>query len=195
MPKGSIKIEGLEGVELTQKQKIFCEEYCRNGWNATKAALFAGYSEDTAYSIGNENLSKPEIKAYVDLIKNDYEKLLGINKAKVIAEHQKIAYSSMADFRSDWITRKEFNELTPEQKACIAEIDTKIRTEYEYDPDTEKKEPIGVEYVRIKLYDKQKALESIAKLMGYDAPVKLDVNANVDVQMYLPENGRETADK
>jgi hypothetical protein len=27
MPKGSIKIEGLEGFKLTQKQKIFCEEY------------------------------------------------------------------------------------------------------------------------------------------------------------------------
>jgi phage terminase small subunit len=34
--------------------------------NATRAAKDAGYSEDTAYSIGHENLSKPEIRAEID---------------------------------------------------------------------------------------------------------------------------------
>lgn len=32
--------------------------------NATQAAIRAGYSEKTAYSIGDENLKKPEIKKY-----------------------------------------------------------------------------------------------------------------------------------
>ena len=46
---------------MTEKQKLFCEEYLID-LNATQAALRAGYSEKTAYSIGNENLKKPEIQ-------------------------------------------------------------------------------------------------------------------------------------
>lgn len=48
--------------KLTQKQKRFVEEYKANGGNATQAAIKAGYSEKTAYSIGEENLRKPEIQ-------------------------------------------------------------------------------------------------------------------------------------
>ena len=50
---------------LTDKQKRFCEEYLVD-CNATQAAIRAGYSEKTAYAIGNENLSKLEIKNYID---------------------------------------------------------------------------------------------------------------------------------
>lgn len=54
---------------LSLKQKKFCEEYIISG-NATDAAKKAGYSEKTAYSIGTENLKKPEIKKYIkDLTK------------------------------------------------------------------------------------------------------------------------------
>ena len=50
---------------MTPKQKRFCDEYLIDT-NATQAAIRAGYSEKTAYSIGNENLSKPELRAYID---------------------------------------------------------------------------------------------------------------------------------
>ena len=55
-----------EQKKLTPKQITFCKEYLANGHNATKAARAAGYSAKTAYSIGAENLTKPEIKAYLD---------------------------------------------------------------------------------------------------------------------------------
>lgn len=54
----------LDEHGLTLKQKIFCDEYLIE-LNATKAAIKAGYSEKTAYSIGSENLSKPEVSAYL----------------------------------------------------------------------------------------------------------------------------------
>lgn len=55
--------ELLEG--LTYKQKMFVLEYVKTG-NATHSAKKAGYSPDSAYSIGSENLTKPEIKAAID---------------------------------------------------------------------------------------------------------------------------------
>lgn len=50
--------------KLTTKQHKFCDEYIKSG-NAKDAAIKAGYSPKTAYSIGNENLNKPELKAYI----------------------------------------------------------------------------------------------------------------------------------
>ncbi len=50
---------------MNARQKKFCDEYLIN-CNATQAAIRAGYSPKTAYSIGEENLKKPELKAYID---------------------------------------------------------------------------------------------------------------------------------
>lgn len=50
---------------MTNKQKRFADEYLID-CNATRAAISAGYSEKTARSIGQENLTKPDIKAYID---------------------------------------------------------------------------------------------------------------------------------
>ena len=51
--------------KLTAKQQAFCESYVANGFNATQAALSAGYSENTAQQMGSENLSKPVIAEYI----------------------------------------------------------------------------------------------------------------------------------
>lgn len=45
---------------MTTKQRRFIEEYLKD-FNATQAAIRAGYSEKTAGQIGYENLKKPEI--------------------------------------------------------------------------------------------------------------------------------------
>jgi phage terminase small subunit len=51
-------------MALTGKQEIFVNEYLVD-LNATEAAIRAGYSKKTAYSIGFENLRKPEIDAAI----------------------------------------------------------------------------------------------------------------------------------
>lgn len=50
---------------MTIKQKKFADEYIISG-NATEAAIKAGYSRKTAKEIGCENLTKPNVKAYVE---------------------------------------------------------------------------------------------------------------------------------
>jgi len=52
--------------ELTTKQRIFCKAYLSNGFNATQAAITAGYSENCAQEIGSENLTKPLIKEFIE---------------------------------------------------------------------------------------------------------------------------------
>ena len=63
-------------MELTDKQEIFCKEYIID-LNATQAAIRAGYSKSTAYSIGSENLTKPELRTrIVELMTSRSERLL-----------------------------------------------------------------------------------------------------------------------
>lgn len=157
-------------VELTGKQKKFCEEYIFD-FNATRAAKEAGYSEDTAYSIGNENLKKPVIQAYLNELQRDLEKTAGISRLKVLREYEKLAFSSIAHLHNTWVTRKDFETLTEQQKACISEIQTQTRTEFKDDGAP----PIQVDFVKIKLHDKQRALDSIAKMLGFNAAEKVEI--------------------
>lgn len=65
--------------KLTDKQELFCLEYLRD-LNRTQAAIRAGYSPDSAYSIGSENMSKPEIASRVKELmdKRSAEKLVDV---------------------------------------------------------------------------------------------------------------------
>ena len=67
-------------AKLTPKQQRFVDEYLID-LNATQAAIRAGYSEKTAYSVGHENLKKPEIQKAIE---EAQEKLS--NKAQVTVE-------------------------------------------------------------------------------------------------------------
>lgn len=173
--------------DLTGKQKRFCEEYIFD-FNATRAAKAAGYSEDTARSIGSENLSKPDIQAYIKQLEADLSKTSGISRLMVLREHEKLAFSSIAHLHETWITRKEFNNLTAEQKACIAEISTQTKQITEWVGETPV--PVTVEFVKIKLYDKQKALDSISKMLGFDAPEKIEVSGGIKSYRIVPASTR-----
>ena len=52
-------------MKLTIKQKAFAEYYIELG-NATEAAIKAGYNPKTARQIGSMNLTKVDIKSYID---------------------------------------------------------------------------------------------------------------------------------
>jgi phage terminase small subunit len=51
-------------TKLTPKQNIFCREYLID-FNATQAAIRAGYSRKTARSIGQQNLTKLDITEHL----------------------------------------------------------------------------------------------------------------------------------
>lgn len=70
---------------MTDKQKRFCDEYLID-CNATQAAIRAGYSPKTAYSIGEENLKKPELKTYID------ERLEQLHSEKIADAQEVLEY-------------------------------------------------------------------------------------------------------
>jgi phage terminase small subunit len=167
--------------ELNENQKCFCREYITD-WNITRAYRVAYGTKDSVSAVnGIRLLSNAKINKYIEHIKSHLEEVTGLSKKRVIDEHIKLAFSSISNLHDTWITRKEFETLTGEQKACISEISTSIRRT------VQDGSPIDVEYVKIKLYDKQKSLEAISKLMGYDAPEKKELTGK-DGQPLIPDN-------
>ena len=54
-------------AKLTDKQRSFIEHYCSNGFNATQAAISAGYSEKTAQEQSSRLLSNVMISDAIQL--------------------------------------------------------------------------------------------------------------------------------
>lgn len=81
-------------VRLTEKQKKFCDEYLFD-FNATQAAIRAGYSEKSAYSIGDENLKKPEIQKYISKLQKEAQERSDITRDGIIEELKKIGFAEI----------------------------------------------------------------------------------------------------
>lgn len=86
-------------TKLTHKQKIFCKEFLLD-FNATRAAIAAGYSKKTARQIGSENLTKPYIQAEIDKIRSKFAKKIQenpkieITPERITEEFSKIAFGT-----------------------------------------------------------------------------------------------------
>lgn len=135
---------------MTKKQKLFVEEYLID-LNATQAAIRAGYSSETAYSIGSENLKKPEIRARIDKAMAERSKRTGINQDRVLQELAKIGFANIRDV-VDPDTAKVLPQAKEEDLACIQSIKVKPN---EWGTERE-----------VKMYDKKAALVDIGRHLG-----------------------------
>lgn len=70
---------------MTQKQRRFCDEYLID-CNATQAAIRAGYSKKSAKQIGEQNLTKLDLRNYID------EKLEEISSQKTADAKEVVEY-------------------------------------------------------------------------------------------------------
>lgn len=102
---------------LTEKQKKFCDEYLLD-CNATQAAIRAGYSPKTAYSIGEENLRKPELKTYID-------EQLAILHSQKTADAQEVLEYLTAVMRGEHT--EQTLRLTGDGVQSITDIDVSAR--------------------------------------------------------------------
>lgn len=135
---------------MTKKQKRFVEEYLID-LNATQAAIRAGYRPDNAYSIGSENLRKPEIKAAIDRAMAECSKRTGVSQDRVLRELARIGFANIMDVM-DPKTGKIKEGASADDLACIQSIKVKPG---EFGTERE-----------IKMYDKKSALVEMGKHLG-----------------------------
>ena len=105
-------------MDLTPKQKAFADEYIKNGGNASDAARKAGYSEKTAYSMGQQNLKKLNVSSYIAAKQSLIEKQKGtdiMSLAEIQQRRSMIARGELTDsfgFAPDFSDQlKSMNDL------------------------------------------------------------------------------------
>lgn len=157
--------------KLTDKQRAFCHEYIID-WNGSRACIKAGYSKKTARIQASQLLTKLNIQKYISDIQEDMAKEAGMSMLMMLFELKKMALSNIADMHETWIKRTDFEQLTKEQRSCISEISTKIKTYLDKQGNN-----IEEEFIKIKLHDKTKAIQEINKMLGYYSPEKTDITS------------------
>lgn len=83
-------------MALTPKQAAFVQEYLID-LNATQAAIRAGYSVDTAKSIGCENLTKPDVANAIAEAKAERAAKTGITALWVLQQAQEVYIAARED--------------------------------------------------------------------------------------------------
>ena len=157
-------------AKMTAKQQMFCDEYLID-LNATQAAIRAGYSKKTARSIGQENLTKPYIRAYI-------EKRMAEKEEALIAKQDEV----MKYLTS--VMRREYTE-------CVVVTLTEERSTYEPDAEgkmrkqTIKTEKPEIVQIPARLQDANKAAELLGKAYALftdklEADMDMELNVTVD---------------
>ncbi|OME58214.1 hypothetical protein BSK59_08500 [Paenibacillus odorifer] len=190
-----------DSAKLTEKEEIFILEYLRD-FNATRAAMAAGYSKKTAYVIGWENLRKPKVQAKIAEHKEAVTSELGLSVQRVIAEYLKIAFADTSDYVEFGQTEEPvLNEYGPvldqEGVQLTRTVDfVHFKNSYEVDGTLISEVKQGRDGVSIKFYDKLKALKELEKYLGYmDEETKLRVQKlQLEIKGMTPPDANDLPD-
>jgi phage terminase small subunit len=146
---------------LNKTQKKFCREYLKD-FNATQAAIRAGYSKKTAYSQGGRLLKHVEVKEHLDQL---IDEAIGTQreqiKYRVLEELQSIAFVDITkdvNIVKKVATDKETGE---EIEYTTVEIKGTENSENKRAIASIEKDSKGA--IKLKYHDKVKALELLGR--------------------------------
>lgn len=168
--------------KLTPKQRAFVKEYIID-FNATRAAIKAGYSENRASEIGYQLLHKTTVQEAIRIETEARNRRVEINQDRIVQELEVIALSKITDYaevKGNKVKVKDTDQMDQDNIAAISEI-------------KEGKDGIG-----IKTHDKLKAIELLGKHMGMWKDEKQETNTNVNVSIDIDrefDKWQENSDK
>jgi len=154
-------------MALRAKQHAFIHAYLSH-WNATKAAIDAGYAERSAASIGSENLRKPEIQAAIQARLAE----LTMSADEVLVRISDHARGDMSDFltiaEEDVVIEQHINGVlttTETVRRPVARFDLE-KAEKAGKLHLIKSYSLTDKGLRAELYDAHAALSLLAKIHG-----------------------------
>lgn len=154
------KRESKANQTLSKKQLRFVQEFLVD-LNATQAAIRAGYSKKTADVQGSRLLSKAKVKAKIEAGQKKLSEKIEITQERVLREYAKIAFLDPSTFFDKGGALLPIHDIPKESIAALSGIDIVKRSIQEGDdlPELE-------ETKKIKVWDKVKALDSLARHLG-----------------------------
>lgn len=144
---------------MSTKRQMFAEEYLRD-YNATQAAIRAGYAEGSASEEGYRLLRNAQVKKQIEKKKRILLDEIHNDQLRTLREIQNIAFidiRALYNYRGELKRPDEWDAATA---AAVASVETVRRQSGECDEDGE---PIYETVLKVKLWDKVKALELLGK--------------------------------
>ena len=158
---------------MNQKQKAFATEYVID-YNATQAAIRAGYSEKTAYSQGARLLKDVEVQEEIKKLEAAASERTAITKDMVLRELARVAFVDPRKLFDEEGRPKDIRFLDPDTAAALSSVD--IYEEFDYNGDERELSGYTKKY---KWADKLRALEMLGKHLGMFTD-KVHVEGTVD---------------
>lgn len=142
---------------LTPKQEKFIDEYLVD-LNATQAAIRAGYSAKHAHTIASQLLSKTQVSDEITKRRKALADDFGITRERVVKEMARLAFLDVRNFFDDEGNPIHVSKLSDDAAAAINGLDVSTVGNSE----------MGIgQVLKYKIPDKNKALENLAKILGY----------------------------
>ena len=144
---------------LNPRQQRFVEEYPIDS-NATQSAIRAGYAPGSAKVTASRLLTNANVREAIRGARERLSSSLDVDAERVILEYARIAFADPRDVL-EWdaggVTLKDSSELSEDAVRAVAEVSETA---------------IGV---RVKMHDKVRALDSLARHLGLFAPERVDL--------------------
>ena len=148
-------------MKLTPKQERFVQEYLVD-LNAAAAAIRAGYSSKTAKSIGQENLTKPDIQSAIQKAMQARAQRTEITQDMVIQELAKLGFFDIRKLFGDDGKPLEISKLDDDTAAALVGLDVQ---------DVADSDGNYIGFLKkYKMADKIRALELLGKHLGAFEP-------------------------
>lgn len=155
-----------DSLELTERQRLFAEIYIRN-FNATQAAIKAGYAPSGAFVEGCRLLKHPKVRAYIEELKALKKETLMIDQDDIVERYMRIAFSDMTDF-AEFGSEKATVEDQDGNEEVIDRDYFRFRDSKSVDGGLIVEVKRSRQGMSIKLEDRQKALAWLAKFFEMD---------------------------
>lgn len=144
---------------LNRKQLRFIDEYLVD-FNATQAAIRAGYSKRSASEQGYDLLRKPQIQSAIKAKQKELAHKVGITRERIVQECARIAFSDIRKLFNEDGTFKKFKDMSDDAAAAIAGVDVVEQASVDGN--------VPMQTKKVKLWDKNSALEKLLKHLGME---------------------------
>ncbi|WP_434793111.1 hypothetical protein TPDSL_23000 [Terrisporobacter petrolearius] len=182
----------LENSELTEKQRLFCIYYIKC-FNATKAAIKAGYSKSTAGEQGYQLLQKTSIKVEIQKLKKNKLNRAMLNEDDLFQKYIDIAFADITDYLQ-FGSKEVKGEYGPYTMSSV-----NLKDSDEVDGTLISEVSQGKDGIKIKLQDKMKALQWLSDrmdLLPTHTQAKLDLEIlKLEVEMNKLDNTQEEVEE
>lgn len=168
-----------EPDELNDQVIRFCDNYLIH-FNASKAAIQAGYSDKTAAQQASRLLTKVKVQEYLTIRKMELSEKLQYSQERTLQEIARLAFGDIRKLFTIDGALKPIRDLDDDTAAMVSSVEVIEQEATSRDIESDEKIVAGL-LKKLKLWDKPKALEMLAKhyKLYSDAPVS---NFNIDGQ-------------